>query len=52
VNAAFAVHSTCEATQVVFSLGGGAIHGSSTKQKLNKRSSTEAALGVVNDVLT
>jgi len=32
-------------------LGGGAFYGSSTKQKLNTRSSTEAELVGVNDAL-
>jgi len=36
---------------VVLSFGGGAIYGSSTKQKLNTRSSTEAELVGVNDAL-
>jgi len=36
---------------VVLTLGEGAVYGSSTKQKLNTRSSTEAELVGVNDAL-
>ena len=38
-------------TAVVLSLGGGAVYGSSRKQKLNTRRSTEAELVGVNDAL-
>ena len=38
-------------TGVVLTLGGGAVYGSYTKQKLNTRSSTEAKLVGVNDAL-
>jgi hypothetical protein len=37
--------------EVVLSLGGGAIYGSSTKQKQNTRISTEAELFGVNNAL-
>jgi len=38
-------------TGVVLTLGGGAVYGSTTKQKLNTRSSTEAELVGVNGAL-
>jgi len=52
VDASFAVHPNMRShTGVVLSFGGGAIYGSSTKQKLNTRSSTEAELVGVIDAL-
>ena len=52
VDASFAVHPNMRShTGVVLTLGGGAVYGSSTKQKLNTRSSTEAELVGVNDAL-
>jgi len=52
VDASFAVHpNMLSHTGVVLSLGGGVIGWSSTKQKLNTRSSTEAELVGVNDTL-
>jgi hypothetical protein len=52
VDASFAVHPDMKShTGGVMSLGKGAIYGTSTRQKLNTRSSTEAELVGVNDVM-
>ena len=49
---AFAVHSDCKShTGAVMSLGKGAAYSTSTKQKLNTKSSTEAELVAVDDVM-
>ena len=53
VDASFAVHPDMKShTGGVMSLGKGAVYGSSTRQKLNTRSSTEAELVGVNDVMS
>jgi hypothetical protein len=46
VDAAFAVHTGGNMT-----LGKGSVYGTSTQQKINTRSSTEAELVSVNDVM-
>jgi hypothetical protein len=52
MDAAYAVHPDMKShTGGVFTLGAGAIYGTSTRQKLNTKSSTEAELVAVNDVL-
>jgi hypothetical protein len=52
VDASFAVHPDMKShTGGVMSLGKGAIYGTSTRQKLNSRSSTEGELIGVNDVM-
>jgi hypothetical protein len=52
VDAAYAVHPDMKShTGGLMSLGKGAIYGASTKQKLNTKSSTEAKLVGVNDVM-
>jgi hypothetical protein len=52
VDASFAVHPDMKShTGGVMSLGRGAIYGTSTRQKLNSRSSTEGELIGVNDVM-
>jgi hypothetical protein len=52
VDAAYAVHPDMKShTGGLMSLGKGAIYGASTKQKLNTKSSTEAELVGVNDVM-
>jgi hypothetical protein len=50
IDAAFAVHADMKShTGAVFTMGKGAIIGSSTKQKVNSRSSTESELIGVDD---
>jgi len=50
MDAFFAVHPKMQSdTGVVLTLGGGALYGSFTKQKLNTRSSTKAELVGVDD---
>jgi hypothetical protein len=50
IDAAFAVHANMKShTDAVFTMGKGAIIGSSTKQKVNSRSSTESELIGVDD---
>ena len=50
IDAAFAVHPDMKShTGMCFSLGKGAVISSSTKQKVNSRSSTEAELNAVDD---
>jgi len=50
VHAYAAVHPNMQShTGLVLTLGGGAVYGSSTKQKLNTNSSTKAELVDVND---
>jgi hypothetical protein len=52
VDASFAVHPDMKShTGGVMSLGKGAVYGTSTRQKLNTKSSTEAELVGVNDVM-
>jgi hypothetical protein len=52
VDASFAVHPDMKShTGGIMSLGKGAIYGTSTRQKLNTTSSTEAELVGVNDVM-
>ena len=52
VDAAFAVHSDMRSQSGgMMSLGKGAVYGSSTRQKLNTKSSTEAELVGVNDFM-
>ena len=51
-DAAFAVHADCKShTGAVLTLGKGAVNTISAKQKLNTRSSTEAELVAVDDVV-
>lgn len=53
VDASFAVHHDMRShTGGVMSLGKGAVHATSTRQKLNTRSSTEAELVGVDDVMS
>lgn len=53
VDASFGVHPDCRShTGATMSLGAGSIYSSSTKQKINGRSSTEAKLIGINDALT
>jgi hypothetical protein len=52
VDVAFAVHNDMRShTGGAMSLGAGAIYSSSQKQKMNTKSSTEAELVGINDVL-
>jgi hypothetical protein len=52
VDASYGVHADMKShTGGVLSLGKGAVYGTSTRQKLNTKSSTEAELVGVNDVL-
>jgi hypothetical protein len=52
VDASFAVHPNMKShTGGVFTLGKGVIYGTSTKQKINTKSSTEAELVGVNDLM-
>ena len=52
MDAFFAVHPNMRShTGVVLTLGGGALYGSFTKQKLNTRSSTQTELVGVDDAL-
>jgi hypothetical protein len=52
VDAAFAVHNDFKShTGATMTLGNGAIQASSTKQKINCRSSTEAELVAMDDVV-
>jgi hypothetical protein len=52
VDASYAVHPDMKShTGGMMSLGKGAIYGASTKQKLNTKSSTEAELVGVNDIM-
>jgi hypothetical protein len=52
VDAAFGVHPDMKShTGGVLSFGGGAVYGTSTRQKLNTKSSTEAEVVGVSDVL-
>ena len=51
VDAAYAVHVDCRShTGATMTLGKGAVYNTSTKQKLNTKSSTEAELIAVDDV--
>ena len=53
VDASYAVHADMRShTGATMSLGKGAIYGTSTKQKLNSKSSTEAELIGVSDVMS
>ena len=53
VDASFATHPNCRShTGVTLSLGKGSVYSLSSKQKLNTRSSTEAELVGINDVLS
>jgi hypothetical protein len=53
VDAAFAVHNDKKShTGAIMSLGGGAIISISTKQKVNTRSSTEAELVSIDNVIS
>jgi hypothetical protein len=52
VDASFAVHPDMKIhTSGAMSLGKGVVYGTSTRQKLNTKSSTEAELVGVNDVM-
>jgi hypothetical protein len=52
VDASFAVHPDMKShTGDIMSLGKGAIYGTSTRQKMSTKSSTEAKLVGVNDVM-
>jgi hypothetical protein len=52
IDASYAVHPDMKShTGGVFSIGKGAVYATSTRQKINTRSSTEAELVGVNDVL-
>lgn len=52
VDASFAVHHDMRShTGGILSLGGGAIYGTSTRRKLNTRSSTESEIVGVSDVI-
>ena len=52
IDGSFAVHNDMRGhTGVTMSMGAGMIYSTSTKQKLNTRSSTEAELVAVNDVM-
>ena len=53
IDAAFAVHPDMKShTGMIFTLGKGAIISSSTKQKVNSRSSTEAELNATDDKIS
>ena len=52
VDGSYAVHLDCKSqTGAVMSLGRGSVYGSSQKQKINTRSSTETELVAVDDML-
>ena len=52
IDASFAVHPDMKShTGGAFSLGSGVVYGTSTRQKINTKSSTEAELVAANDVL-
>ena len=52
IDASYAVHPDMKSrTGGAFSLGKGVIYGTSTRQKINTKSSTEAELVGVNDVM-
>ena len=53
VDASFATHPNCHShTGATLSFGKGSVYSMSSKQKLNTRSSTEAELVGINDVLS
>jgi hypothetical protein len=53
VDAAFSVHHDKKIhTGATLSLGNGSVYSTSTKQKINTRSSTKAELVSINDVLS
>ena len=53
VDASFATHPNCHShTGATLSFGKGSVYSMSTKQKLNTRSSTEAELVGINDILS
>ena len=53
VDASFATHPNCRShTGATLSFGKGSVYSMSSKQKLNTRSSTEAELVGINDVLS